>query len=171
MRMFQCNAGPRLQPVLFAALHRTCLRSNGGTILRRNCYQTGYVAMGLRAADDFSISSVRGLGVGDLVTERAPDPVHRSRSETGDVWQSLICARITEVRGGEKTNLDGDYFFEQLPAPNDQIVILNRRGSYDIMRVLHSAHAPETAVYVRWVARSARRLRARLPHGEVSQCR
>src|SRR5262249_10555251 len=46
------------------------------------------------------------------------------------------------------------YHFEQLPAPNDQIIILNRRRSYDIMRVLHSAREPETTVYVRWVARN-----------------
>jgi hypothetical protein len=133
--------------------------STGGTILPLSCFATritlrwGPSMSELRAADDFSVSSVRGLGVGDLVTERAPDPVHRSRSETREVQQSLICARITEVRSDRQTNLDGDYYFEQLPAPNDQIVILNRWGSYDIMRVLHSAHAPETAVYVRWVAR------------------
>jgi hypothetical protein len=107
----------------------------------------------LRAIDDVGISSVRGMGVGDLVTERVRDPVDRSRSETGEVRQTFICARITEVRGGEQTNFGGDYHFQQLPAPNDQIVILNRRGSYDIMRVLYSAHEPETAVYVRWVAR------------------
>jgi hypothetical protein len=107
----------------------------------------------LRAADDFGISSVRRMGGADLMTERAPDPVNRSPSEPDEVIQTLICARITEVRSDRQTNLGGNYFFEQLPAPNDQIVILNRWGSYDTMRVLHSAHEPETAVYVRWVAR------------------
>jgi hypothetical protein len=107
----------------------------------------------LRAVDDFSISSVQGTGVGDLVTGRARGLANPARSETSEVGQTLICARVTEVRGGEQTNLAGDYYFEQLPGPNDQIVILNRRGSYDVMRVLHSAREPETAVYVRWVAR------------------
>src|SRR6266851_187883 len=106
----------------------------------------------LRADDDVGISSVRRMGIGDLVTARAPDRVNQSRSEPGEVRQTLICATITEVRSDRQTNLGGDYVFEQLPAPNDQIVVLNRWGSYDIMRVLHSAHEPETAVYVRWVA-------------------
>jgi len=56
------------------------------------------------------------------------------------------------VLNGQQTTLDGEYHFEQLSAPNDQIIILNRRRSYDIMRVLHSAREPETTVYVRWVA-------------------
>ncbi|SRR6266436_927850 len=94
-----------------------------------------------------------GMGVGDLVTERAPDLVDGSHSETDEVKQISICARITEVRDGQQTDLGGNYHFEQLPAPNNQIVILNRRGSYDIMRVLYLAHEPETSVYVRWVAR------------------
>jgi hypothetical protein len=122
-------------------------------------------------ADDVGISSVRRMGVGDLATARAPDRVNRSQPEPDEVRQTLICAAITEVRSDRQTKLGGDYFFEQLPAPHDQIVILNRWGSYDILRVLHSVHEPETAVYVRWVARGARRLRARLPHREVSPCR
>ncbi len=107
----------------------------------------------LRLADDLSISSVRGTGIEDLVTERAPDPVKRSHSKTDGVKQALICAHITEVRDGQQIDLDGDYHFEQLPARNDQIVMLNRRGSYDIMRVLYWVHEPETVVYVRWAAR------------------
>jgi hypothetical protein len=132
--------------------------STGGTIASAKLFVTritlrwGARMSELIATDDFRISSVRGMGVGDLATERVRDPVHRSHVETGEVRQTLICARITEVRSGEQTKLGGDYHFEQLPAPNDQIVILNRRGSYDIMRVLYSAHDPETAVYVRWVA-------------------
>ena len=102
---------------------------------------------------DFSIFSARGTDVGDIVAERAPDPVDRSHSETDKVKQASICARITEVRDGQQTDLGRDYHFEQLPAPNDQIVILNRRGSYDIMRVLHSTREPEITVYFRWVAR------------------
>src|SRR6266446_821325 len=107
----------------------------------------------LGSTEDFSIFSVGGTGVGDLVTERAPDPVDRSRSETDEVKPRLICARITEVLNGQQFGLGGDYHFEQLPVPNDQIIILNRQRSYDIMRVLYSAREPETTVYVRWVAR------------------
>ena len=107
----------------------------------------------LGSTEDFSIISVGGTGFGDLVTERAPDAVNRSHSETNEVTQKSICVRITEVLNGRETSLGGDYHFEQLPAPNDQIIILNRRRSYDIMRVLHSAHEPEPTVYVRWVAR------------------
>ena len=107
----------------------------------------------LQPTDDFRVSSVGGVGGGDLVTERAPDPVDRSHSETDKSKQASIGARITEVRDGQQTDLGRDYRFEQLPAPNDQIVILNRRGSYDIMRVLYSTREPEASVYVRWVAR------------------
>ena len=106
----------------------------------------------LRTTDDLSISCLGGMGVGDLVTERAPDPVNRSHSKTDAVKPTLICARITEVRDGRQIDLGVDYHFEQLPARNDQILILNRRGSYDIMRVLYLAHEPEARVYVRWAA-------------------
>jgi hypothetical protein len=107
----------------------------------------------LRPTDDFSISSIDGMGIGDLVKEQKPDRVHQSPSETDEIKQMLICARISEVRSGQQTDLGGDYHFEQLPASNDQIVVLNRRGSYDIMRVLYSTHEPKAAVSVRWVAR------------------
>ena len=107
----------------------------------------------LRTTDDLSVSCLRGMCVGDLVTERAPDPVNRSHSKTDAVKPTLICAGITEIRDGRQIDLDGDYHFEQLPARNDQILILNRRGLYDIMRVLYLAHEPELRVYVRWAAR------------------
>jgi hypothetical protein len=64
----------------------------------------------LRPADDFGISSVWRMSVGDLVTEQAPDPVNRSHSET------LICARITEVRSDRQTNLDG-HSLNRYPQP------------------------------------------------------
>jgi hypothetical protein len=129
----------------------------GERSLPRSCLQPGFLAMeaGMsipRPTDYFSNFSVGGTGVGDFVTEQAPDPLYRSHSETGDVEQTLICARIIEVLSGQQTDLGGDYIFEQLPVRNDQIV-LNRRRSYDIMRVLYSAREPETTVYVRWVAR------------------
>jgi hypothetical protein len=107
----------------------------------------------LGSTEDFSIFSVGGTGVGDLVAERASDPVNQSYSQADKVKQTSVCARIIEVLHGQQTTLDGEYHFEQLPAPNDQIIILNRRGSYDIMRVLHSARERETTVHVRWVAR------------------
>jgi hypothetical protein len=103
--------------------------------------------------DDLSISSLGGTGVGDLVTERASDLANRSHSKTDTVKPKLTCARITEVRDDQQIDLDGDYRFEQLPVRNDQIIILNQRGSYDIMRVLYLGHEPEPVVYVRWAAR------------------
>jgi hypothetical protein len=107
----------------------------------------------LGSIEDFSIFSVGGTGIQDLVAERAPGAVTRPHSETDEVTQTSICARLTEVLNGQETSLGGDYHFEQVPAPNDQILVLNRLGSYDIMRVLHSAREPEITVYVRWVAR------------------
>jgi len=107
----------------------------------------------LGSTEDFSIFSVRGTDVGDIVAERVPDAIAQSHSEMDQVAQTSICARVTEVLNGRETSLGGDYRFEQLPAPNDQITILNRRRSYDIMRVLRVAREPETTVYVRWVAR------------------
>jgi hypothetical protein len=62
----------------------------------------------LRADDDVGISSVRRMGVGDLVTARAPDRVNRSQSEPDEVRQTLICAAITEVRSDRQTNRGGD---------------------------------------------------------------
>jgi len=38
----------------------------------------------------------------------------------------LICARIIEVRDGRQIDLGIDYYFEQLLARNDQILILGR---------------------------------------------
>jgi hypothetical protein len=103
--------------------------------------------------DDLSISSLGGTSVDDLVTERAPDLANRSHSKTDAVKPKLICARITEVRDDQQIDLGGDYRFAQLPARNDQIIILNQRGSFDITRVLYLAHEPEPVVYVRWAAR------------------
>jgi hypothetical protein len=109
----------------------------------------------LRAAYDLEISSgvARQTDVRDVGTERAPDPVPRSGSGTEAEGRTLIRARITEVLDSQQTELDGDYHFERLPMPNDQVIILNRRRSYDIFKVLHSTRGPRTGVYVRWVAR------------------
>ena len=77
----------------------------------------------------------------------------QSGSGNGDAESSPLRVRITELVGGRKIGLEGDYHFQQLPVANDQIVVRNRRGSYDIMRVSHTAHEGDTIVYVRWVAR------------------
>jgi len=107
----------------------------------------------LGSTEDFSIFFAGGAGVGDLVAERALDAADRSYSETDEIKQTLICASITEVLNGRQIGFGEDYHFEQLPMPDDQIVIINRRRSYDIVRVLYSVREPETTVYVRWVAR------------------
>jgi hypothetical protein len=77
----------------------------------------------------------------------------QSSSGTDDADRSFFRVRITELVGGRKIGLEGDYRFEQLPVVNDQLVIRNRRGSYDIMRVARTAHEGETTVFVRWVGR------------------
>jgi hypothetical protein len=105
----------------------------------------------LGSTEDFSIFSIGGTGVRDLVAERAPDPADRAHSEMDEVKPTLIRAKITEVLNGQQFGLGEDYHFEQLPVPNDEIIILNRQRSYDVMRVLYSAREPETTVYVRWV--------------------
>ena len=86
-------------------------------------------------------------------TGRAPEPLDRYRSEMEKADRRSLPLRITEVVDGRNRDLGDDYYFQQLPAPNDQIVIRNRHGGYDIMRVLYSARESETTVYVRWVAR------------------
>jgi hypothetical protein len=77
----------------------------------------------------------------------------QSSPGTGGADRSFLRVRITELVGGRKIELEGDYRFEQLPVANDQLVIRNRRGSYDIMRVADTADDGDTTVYVRWVAR------------------
>jgi hypothetical protein len=109
--------------------------------------------VGAGMIDGLPILSVPGEDVGDLSSERAPSPVSQSNSEMGGADRTLLRVRIIEVADGPKTELAEDYHFQQLPAPNDQIVMPNRRGSYDVTRVLYSAREPETTVYVRWVAR------------------
>ena len=65
--------------------------------------------------------------------------------------QPMIRARIIEVLDEKQKTLLGDFHFVQLPISNDKLVIANRRGSYDSMRVLYSAQAPELMIYVRWI--------------------
>jgi len=89
----------------------------------------------------------------DISIGWAPEPVNRYRSEMEKADRRSLPLRITEVVDGRNRDLGDDYYFQQLPAPNDQIVIRNRHGGYDIMRVLYSARESETTVYVRWVAR------------------
>ena len=82
-----------------------------------------------------------------------PEPVDRCRLEMEEADRRLHPLRITEVVDGRNIDLGDEYYFQQLPAPNDQIVVRNRHGGYDIMRVLYSEREIETTVYVRWVAR------------------
>jgi hypothetical protein len=88
----------------------------------------------------------------DGVTYATPDQAEASTSEIRKDAAGVIRARITEVLDGHARKFRGHYNFIQLPVPNDKIVITNRRGAYDIMRVLSAAPAPETTVYVRWLA-------------------
>lgn len=89
----------------------------------------------------------------DVSTGRPSEPVNRYRSEMEQPDRRLLPLRIAEVVDGRSRDLGDDYYFQQLPARNDQIVVRNRHGAYDIMRVLYSARESETTVYVRWVAR------------------
>jgi len=84
----------------------------------------------------------------DGVTEVTPDHANGS---TSDIRKAVIHASITEVLDGHARKSRGHYNFIQLPVPNDKILIANRRGAYDVMRVLSVAHAPEITVYVRWI--------------------
>jgi hypothetical protein len=86
-------------------------------------------------------------------TGRAPEPLDRYRWEMEKADQSLLPLRITEVVDGRNKDLGDDYYFQQLPEPNDQIVVRNRHGTYDIMRVLYPVRENEATVFVRWVAR------------------
>jgi hypothetical protein len=86
-------------------------------------------------------------------TGRAPEPLDRYRWEMEKADQSLLPLRITEVVDGRNKDLGDDYYFHQLPEPNDQIVVRNRHGTYDIMRVLYPVRENEATVFVRWVAR------------------
>jgi hypothetical protein len=86
-------------------------------------------------------------------TGRAPEPLDRYRWEMEKADQSLLPLRITEVVDGRNKDLGDDYYFQQLPEPNDQIVVRNRHGTYYIMRVLYPVRENEATVFVRWVAR------------------
>ena len=86
-------------------------------------------------------------------TGRAPEPLDRYRSEMEKADRRLLPLRITEVVDGRNRDLGDDYYFQQLPEPNDQIVVRNRHGTYDIMRVLYPLRENEATVFVRWVAR------------------
>ena len=86
-------------------------------------------------------------------TGRALGPVDPYRSEMQQVDRRLLPLRITEVVDGRSRDLGDEYYFQQLPEPSDQIVVRNRHGTYDIMRVLYPVRENETTVFVRWVAR------------------
>ena len=87
-------------------------------------------------------------GLTDAMPGQADAPALEIRKDAAGV----IRAGITEVLDGHARKFRGHFNFMQLPVPNDKIVITNRRGAYDVMRVLSAAPAPETTVYVRWLA-------------------
>ena len=66
--------------------------------------------------------------------------------------QEMIRVRIIELLDGRTTYGRGHYDFHQLPLTADKIVVHNRRGLYDIMGGLSTAPAPETTIYVKWIA-------------------
>jgi hypothetical protein len=88
----------------------------------------------------------------DGLTDAMPDQADASTLEIRENATAVIRARITEVLDGHARKSRGHYNFMQLPVPNDKIVITNRRGAYDVMRVLSTTPAPGTTVYVRWLA-------------------
>jgi hypothetical protein len=88
----------------------------------------------------------------DEMTDAMPDQADASTSEIRKDAAAVIRARITEILDGHVRKSRGHYNFMRLPVPNDKIVITNRRGAYDVMRVLSASPAPETTVYVRWLA-------------------
>ena len=102
--------------------------------------------------DNIAILAATASPDRDVSTGRAAEPPDRYRSEMQHADRRLLPLRITEVVDGRNRDLGGDYYFQQLPEPNDQIVVRNRHGTYDIMRVLYSVRN-ETTVFVRWVAR------------------
>jgi hypothetical protein len=101
----------------------------------------------------------------DGVTKATSDQADASTSEIRMGAAAVIRARITEVLDGHARKSRGNHYFVQLPKPNDNIIIANRRGSYDIMRVLYSGDTSETTVYVRWIA--SQRLRAGCSKGSA----
>ena len=103
--------------------------------------------------DNIAILAAPASRRGDVSTGGLPEPVNRYPSEMQQADRRLLPLRITEVVDGRNRDLGDDYYFQQLPEPNDQIVVRNRHGTYDIMRVLYPVGENETTVFVRWVAR------------------
>jgi hypothetical protein len=103
--------------------------------------------------DNIAILAAPASSGRDTSTGELPEPVNWCRSEMAKADRRLLPLRITEVVDGRNRDLGDDYYFQQLPAPNDQIVVRNRHGGYDIMRVLYPVRENETTVLVRWVAR------------------
>jgi hypothetical protein len=89
----------------------------------------------------------------NVLTGGLPEPVDRCRSDLEKADRRLLPLTITEVIDGRNRELGDDYYFQQLPVPNDQIMVRNRHGTYDIMRVLYPVRENEATVFVRWVAR------------------
>jgi len=78
-------------------------------------------------------------------------PIEATPDQASEATSDIRKAVITEVLDGHARKSRGHYNFVQLPVPKDKIIITNRRGAYDIMTVISTAHAPEITVYVRWI--------------------
>jgi len=121
-----------------------------------------------QATDDFGILSIDGTVMGGsrlVASERVPVCQDRSRGVSREApiprvdparmpakaERPMTRVRVIEVLDGQPKTLLGDYYFAQLPIINDKITVANRRGWYDIMKVLYLVHAPEVTAYVRWI--------------------
>src|SRR5438105_5026197 len=98
----------------------------------------------LQATDRFDLFSTAATAVGaspegsfdhiragdghpnDGVIGATPDQANGSTSE---IRKAVIHTRITEILDGHARKSRGHYNFIQLPAPNDEIFITNRRGT------------------------------------------
>jgi hypothetical protein len=103
--------------------------------------------------DNIAILAAPASPDGDISIGRSAERENRYHSEMEKADRRLLPLRIIEVVDGRKRDLGDDYYFRQLPRPNDQIMIKSRQGVYDIMRVLYRVRETETTVFVRWVAR------------------
>jgi hypothetical protein len=126
--------------------------------------------MGLqRAAADLEILSIPGTVTGGprllsyervpggrqdhttIVSREALTAPGASNQKPAKAEQPMTRVRVIEVLDGQPKNLLGEYHFARLPKSNDTITVANRRGAYDVMRILYLVYAPEVTAYVRWI--------------------
>ena len=121
-----------------------------------------------QATDDFGIFSIDGTVMGEsrllahervpicqdrpsVVSREAPMPGVDLNRKPAEAEQPMTRVRVVEVLDSRSKELPGDYHFAQLPVSNDKIIMTNKRGLYDVMRVLYLVYAPEITAYVRWI--------------------